>query len=92
MFKIHIPNGIADREHLAMYSSHGISRTAVFDTGTDGEDLLLEVVGWVLVLRLPEDDLPQLSFEPVVDDECFGPISAGDFLYEGGALGLKEVE
>jgi hypothetical protein len=90
-FEVHVPNGVADREHLALYSTRGVSRTAVFDTGTD-EDLLLEVVGWALVLVLPEDDVPRLSFEPVVDDECFGPISAGDFLFEGGAIGLKEIE
>lgn len=90
MIKIHVPLGVEDREHLAFYSTQGVVRTAVFDTGGD-EDLALEVVGWVLVLRLPEDDMPQVAFEPVVDDDCFGPISAGDFLFEGGAIGLKEI-
>ncbi|MFE6745932.1 hypothetical protein ACFVGM_08785 [Kitasatospora purpeofusca] len=91
MFRFHVPDGVCDRETLALISTNGISRTAVFDTGGD-EDLLLEVVGWALVLRLPETGLPQLSFEPVVDDPDFGPISAGDFLAEGGALDLKEIE
>lgn len=92
MIQLHVPNGVCDREHLAFYDSKGISRTAVFDTGTD-DDLLLEVIGWVTVLRIPEDGMPQLAFEAVVDDEDgFGPISTGDFLTEGGAIDLKEIE
>lgn len=92
MIQLHVPNGIADREHLAFYGANGISRTAVFDTGAD-EDLLLDVIGWVVVLRIPEDGMPQLAFEAVVDDdEGFGPISVGDFLEEGGAIDLKEIE
>lgn len=93
MIAIHVPNGVVDREHLAFFAANGISRTAVFDSGIDGDDILLEVVGWVTVLRIPENGIPQIEFEPVVDDsEGFGPISAGDFLAEGGAIGLTGIE
>lgn len=93
MIEVTVPEGVVDRETIALYPVGDISRTAVFDMGGDEPDLLLEVVGWALVLRLPVGNLPQFEFSPVVlDEDGFGPISAVDFLAEGGAVDLKEVE
>jgi hypothetical protein len=41
---------------------------------------------------LEDGESPRLELEPVVDDDCYGPISAGDYLQEEGMfLELREV-
>ncbi|KJK56212.1 hypothetical protein [Saccharothrix sp. ST-888] len=51
------------------------------------------VVGWAVVLTVPNDGtLPQLTVEPVVDDDDFGPIAIGDLIEEGGAAELVEIQ
>ncbi|MEU1816071.1 hypothetical protein ABZ543_12870 [Streptomyces roseifaciens] len=65
-------------------------KNAVFQD-TDGSTVSLPVIGWATVLVLEDGLLPRVSFEPVVDEECFGPIALGCLYAEGAGLELIEV-
>ncbi|MFI9271852.1 hypothetical protein ACIGXM_14195 [Kitasatospora sp. NPDC052896] len=56
-----------------------------------GENQALPIIGWAVVLTIGETPFPQLTIEPVVEDDCHGPIALGDLLAEGEALSLLEV-
>ncbi|WP_326745276.1 hypothetical protein [Streptomyces sp. NBC_01760] len=51
----------------------------------------LPLVGWAVVVRSREDKLPEVTYEPVVDDECHGPIALGDLEEEVGPLTLVDI-
>lgn len=66
-------------------------KTAIF-MDVDGERVALDIMGWATVVTLEKNQLPRFSFEPVVDEPDFGPISLGDLYAEGAGLELLEVE
>ncbi|WP_406362494.1 hypothetical protein [Streptomyces sp. NBC_01579] len=51
----------------------------------------LPLVGWAVVVRSREDKLPEVTYEPVVDDEYRGPIALGDLEEEVGPLTLVDI-
>ena len=51
----------------------------------------LDLIGWAVVIRTCEGEMPQVTFEPVVDDECHGPIVLGDLEDEVGPLTLVDI-
>ena len=57
----------------------------------DTESEYLPLVGWAVVIRVHEGELPQTTFEPVVHDECHGPIALGDLEEEVGPLTLVDI-
>jgi hypothetical protein len=57
-----------------------------------GEYRAVPVIGWATVLTIPDDGtLPQITVEPVVEDDCHGSIAIGDLIEEGDASGLIEI-
>lgn len=60
--------------------------------GLDDKEFTLPVVGWAVVLEMEDNQLPRLLVEPVVDEECYGPIAVGDLICEEGFLRLVEVQ
>ncbi|MFE2539071.1 hypothetical protein [Actinacidiphila glaucinigra] len=57
----------------------------------DTEMEYLPLVGWAVVIRAREGQMPDVTFEPVVDDECHGPIALGDLEEEVGPLTLVDI-
>lgn len=51
----------------------------------------LPLVGWAVVVTFEEDELPRITVEPVVDDDCMGPVALGDLEEEVGPLTLLEI-
>ncbi|MFC9505384.1 hypothetical protein [Streptomyces sp. NPDC057002] len=58
--------------------------------GLEGYDEL-PLVGWAVVVTFLAGELPQITVEPVVDDDCMGPVPLGDLMEEAGPLTLLEV-
>ncbi|WP_329147301.1 hypothetical protein OIU91_16900 [Streptomyces sp. NBC_01456] len=61
------------------------------EAGLDGFDEM-PLTGWAVVLTLQPGEAPVMTVEPVVDDDCHGPIALGDLEVEVGELTLLEVE
>ncbi|MGW3153694.1 hypothetical protein [Streptomyces sp. NPDC001089] len=51
----------------------------------------LPLAGWAVVVRSRENKLPDVTYEPVVDDPCHGPIALGDLEREVGPLTLVDI-
>ncbi|WP_369042212.1 hypothetical protein [Streptomyces sp. Midd1] len=49
------------------------------------------VVGWAVVVRVREGELPRVTFEPVVEDEFNGHVVLGDLEEEVGPLTLVDI-
>lgn len=49
------------------------------------------LVGWAVVVTFLAGELPQTTVEPVVDDDCMGPVPLGDLMEEAGPLTLVEI-
>lgn len=56
-----------------------------------GEPFTLPIVGWAVVMILNHGTQPLVVVEPVVDEECHGPIALGDLQVECPFLELDEV-
>jgi hypothetical protein len=67
-----------------------VDHRAVIDYGD--EHVAVPVVGWAVVLTIGDTPVPQITVEPVVEDECHGPIALGDLIEEGDAIGLVEIQ
>lgn len=50
-----------------------------------------DLVGWAVVATFVAGELPHLTVEPVVDDDCMGPVPLGDLAEEAGPLSLLEI-
>ncbi|AZM47788.1 hypothetical protein DMB38_20135 [Streptomyces sp. WAC 06738] len=50
-----------------------------------------DLVGWAVVVTFRAGELPEISVEPVVDDDCMGPVPLGDLMEEAGPLTLLEI-
>lgn len=57
----------------------------------EAETEFLPLVGWAVVIRTREGEMPQVTFEPVVEDEYHGPIALGDLEEEVGPLSLVDI-
>lgn len=55
------------------------------------ESEYLPLVGWAIVVRVREEALPRVTFEPVVDDQYRGHIALGDLEDEIGPLTLVDI-
>ena len=51
----------------------------------------LPLAGWAVVLRAREGQTPTVTLEPVVVDDCHGPIALGDLEEEVGPLTLVDI-
>ncbi|MFV0135474.1 hypothetical protein ACLGIH_20020 [Streptomyces sp. HMX87] len=58
--------------------------------GLSGYDEL-PLTGWAVVATFVAGELPHITVEPVVDDDCMGPVPLGDLEEEAGPLTLLEV-
>lgn len=65
-------------------------KTCTFETISD-EKLYLPLVGWAVVIRVHPGETPEVFLEPVVDDDCMGPVPQGDLEEEVGGLKLVDV-
>lgn len=66
-------------------------KTCQFRSETAPDMEYLPLVGWAVVIRAREGQMPAVTFEPVVDDECHGPIALGDLEEEVGPLTLVDI-
>jgi hypothetical protein len=57
----------------------------------EAEMQYLPLVGWAVVIRAHEGEMPEVTFEPVVNDEYHGPIALGDLEEEVGPLTLVDI-
>lgn len=60
------------------------------EIGLDGYEER-DLVGWAVVVTFRAGELPETSVEPVVDDDCMGPVPLGDLMEEAGPLTLLEI-
>lgn len=51
----------------------------------------MPLIGWAVVVTFEEDELPRITVEPVVEDDCHGSIALGDLEEEAGPLTLLEI-
>ena len=51
----------------------------------------MPLTGWAVVATFVAGELPQITVEPVVDDDCMGPVPLGDLEEELGPLTLLEI-
>jgi hypothetical protein len=56
-----------------------------------GEYRTVPVIGWAVVMTVGDTPMPQITVEPVVEDDCHGSIAIGDLIEEGDASGLIEI-
>ncbi|MET9470546.1 hypothetical protein [Streptomyces sp. NPDC002922] len=85
------PAGALRRETVQLIPDK-VGKTARFrsEIGLDGYDCM-PLIGWAVVVTFEEDELPRMSVEPVVDDDCHGSIALGDLEEEVGPLTLLEI-
>lgn len=85
------PPGSFRRETVQLIPDK-VGKTAHFtsEIGLAGYDCL-PLVGWAVVVTFAEDELPRITVEPVVDDDCMGPVALGDLEEEVGPLTLREI-
>lgn len=60
------------------------------EIGMEGYDSL-PLTGWAVVATFTAGELPEVTVEPVVDDDCMGPVPLGDLEEEVGPLTLLEI-
>jgi hypothetical protein len=87
----YLPAGAYRRETVQLIPDT-VGKTARFtsEIGVEGYDCL-PLVGWAVVATFTEGELPRLTVEPVVDDDCMGPVALGDLEEEAGPLTLQEI-
>ncbi|WP_369042213.1 hypothetical protein [Streptomyces sp. Midd1] len=87
----YLPSGAFRRETVQLIPDK-VGKTARFrsDSGLEGYDCM-PLVGWAVVATFAEDELPRITVEPVVDDDCHGAIALGDLEEEVGPLTLLEI-
>ncbi|WP_405667921.1 hypothetical protein [Streptomyces sp. NBC_00055] len=85
------PAGALRRETVQLIPDK-VGKTARFrsEIGLAGYDCM-PLIGWAVVVTFEEDELPRMSVEPVVDDDCHGSIALGDLEEEVGPLTLLEI-
>ncbi|MFF1693150.1 hypothetical protein ACFVXC_05910 [Streptomyces sp. NPDC058257] len=85
------PAGAFRRETVQLIPDK-VGKTARFtsEIGVQGYDCL-PLVGWAVVVTFAPDELPRITVEPVVDDDCMGPVALGDLEEEVGPLTLLEI-
>ena len=67
-------------------------KTCQFRSESGATDMeYLPLAGWAVVIRAHEGEMPEVTFEPVVVDECHGPIALGDLEEEVGPLTLVDI-
>ncbi|NIY68032.1 hypothetical protein SMALB_6110 [Streptomyces malaysiensis] len=67
-------------------------KTAQFRSEAGFDDMeYLPLMGWAIVIRVRPGQLPEVFFEPVVEDRCHGPIALGDLEEEVGPLTLLDI-
>ncbi|MEU3979611.1 hypothetical protein AB0465_18110 [Streptomyces griseoviridis] len=87
----YLPPGAFRRETVQLIPDK-VGKTARFESeiGVRGYDCL-PLVGWAVVVTFQDDELPRITVEPVVDDDCMGPVAIGDLEEEVGPLTLLEI-
>ncbi|MEW1922285.1 hypothetical protein [Streptomyces sp. NPDC088360] len=85
------PEGAFHRETIQLIPDR-FHKTARFrsESELEGYDSM-PLVGWAVVLTFEKDELPRITVEPVVEDDCHGPIALGDLQEEVGELTLLEI-
>ncbi|MFE2539070.1 hypothetical protein [Actinacidiphila glaucinigra] len=86
------PNAGEIRREVTQFLPDNTDKTAHLrsEIGLDGYEHL-PLVGWAVVVTFRADEMPQTTVEPVVDDDCMGPVPLGDLEEEAGPLTLLEI-
>lgn len=85
------PRGAFRRETVQLIPDT-VGKTARFRSEAELEGYeALPLIGWAVVVIFEEDELPRMTVEPVVDDDCHGSIALGDLEEEVGPLTLLEI-
>ncbi|MEV6310009.1 hypothetical protein AB0M10_15590 [Streptomyces sp. NPDC051840] len=67
-------------------------KTAVLrsELGLEGYESL-PLIGWAVVATFTHGEMPGITVEPVVEDDCMGSVALGDLAEEAGPLTLTEI-